>query len=199
MIEEVILASASTVRQRLLIAAGLDVRIEPAAVDEGAIKNQFRLEASPTVDCALALAEAKARKTAKHHDRALVIGADQILVCDHRWFDKPADLAEARAQLRSLRGRTHELVTAVCVVLRETMLWHTVSRPQLKMRQFSDIFLEEYLAAEGTAILDSVGGYRLEGRGVQLFERVEGDYFAILGLPLLALLGFLRVRGAVRS
>jgi septum formation protein len=194
-----ILASASSVRARLLEAAGLEVRIEPAPIDERAIKQAFRAEGSAAHTCALALAEAKARSVAGSRDGSLVIGADQILVCHGAWFDKPSDLGEARAQLTALRGRTHELATAVCVVRAGTVLWHTVSRPQLTMREFSDEFLDGYITAEAVVLLGSVGAYRLEGRGAQLFERIEGDYFAVLGLPLLDLLAFLRDGGEIPS
>ena len=199
MIEELILASASPVRARLISAAGIDIRVEPAAIDEEWIKQHFREASRPAADCALALAEAKASSIAARSSRASVIGADQILVCRDTWFDKPEDLGSARRQLQELRGRTHELVTAVCVMQQETRLWHTVSRPRLRMRSFSDAFLDEYLVGEGTALLGSVGAYRLEGRGAQLFDRIEGDYFAILGLPLLELLGFLRDRRMLLS
>lgn len=199
MVKDLILASASTARARLLEAAGLGVRVEPSGLDEAAIKQDFRAKGCHALDCALALAEAKARWVADRHDRFLVIGADQILVCGDVWFDKPRDLGAARSQLKALRGRTHELITAVCAVQARTLLWHTVSRPQLAMRVFSDEFLNDYIAAEGAGILGSVGAYRLEGRGVQLFERIEGDHFAILGLPLLELLRFLRDRGEVAS
>jgi septum formation protein len=197
--EELILASASPTRAWLLATAGVEVRVEPAAVDEEVVKQTFRAKGRAAVECALALAEAKACRVADRHDRAFVIGADQILVCDGLWFDKPSDLGAARAQLKALRGRTHELATAVCVVQNRTRIWHTVKQPHLLMREFSDIFLDDYLAVEGTAVLGTVGAYRLEGRGVQLFERVEGDHFAILGLPLLELLGFLRECGQLRS
>ena len=200
MTDGLILASASPTRARLLAMAGLDLLVvAPAAVDEGAIKRRFQAAGRTAVDCALALAEAKARDVAERRDRAFVIGADQLLACNGTWFDKPSDLAEARAQLRALRGHAHELVTAVCVVQNRTRLRHTVSRPQLFMREFSDAFLDDYIVAEGAAVLGSVGAYRLEGRGVQLFTRVQGDYFTILGLPLLELLGFLRDRGRVPS
>jgi septum formation protein len=199
MIEELILASASPARARLLAAAGVQARVEPAEIDEIAVKQAFRADGRSAVDCALALAEAKAGWIARNRHRALVIGADQILAYADQWLDKPADLAAARAQLKTLRGHTHELVTAVCVVQQETRLWHIVSRPRLTMRNFSDGFLDEYLAVEGAAILGSVGAYRLEGKGVQLFDRVEGDHFAILGMPLLELLAFLRNYGAVQS
>jgi septum formation protein len=199
MIEELILASASPTRAGLLSAAGLEIRVEPAAIDEETVKRQFRAANRPAADCAVALAEAKASSIAARSDRATVIGADQILVCGGAWFDKPEDLGAARRQLQELRGRTHELVTAACVMQRGTRLWHAVSRPRLRMRNFSDVFIDEYLAGEGAALLGSVGAYRLEGKGAQLFDRIEGDYFAVLGLPLLELLGFLRDRRMLLS
>jgi len=192
-----ILASASVARARMLEAAGLEVRIEPAGIDERALKRAFREEGRDAPCCALGLAEAKARCVATRDNCPLVVGADQILVCGDLWFDKPSDLDEARVQLKTLRGRTHELVTAACAVQAGARLWHTVSRPQLKMREFSNQYLDDYIAAEGVGILGSVGAYRLEGRGVQLFEDIEGDHFAILGLPLLELLAFLRGRGEI--
>jgi septum formation protein len=196
-INELLLASASAARARLLAAAGLVFRTEPALVDEASLKQACRAAGRSPVECALALAEAKARQAASRHRLALVIGADQLLVCDGAWFDKPPTLKDARAQLRALRARAHELVTAVCVVRGAARLWQAVSRPSLTMRAYSDAFLDDYLAAEGAQVLGSVGAYRLEGRGLQLFERVEGDYFAILGLPLVELLGFLRDYGAI--
>jgi septum formation protein len=190
-----ILASASTARAGLLAAAGIDFRIEPAELDEGLLKRACRAQGRDAAECALALAEAKARQVAARCDQAVVIGADQLLVCGEVWFDKPANLGQARSQLQALRGRTHKLVTAVCAVQDGSRLWHAVSRPRLTMRHFTDAFLDDYIAAEKADILGCVGSYRLEARGVQLFEYIEGDYFAILGLPLLELLGFLRIKG----
>lgn len=199
MSKSLILASASPTRGRLLAAAGVDFRLEPALLNEQVIKEAFRSDGRTPVDCGLALAEAKAMEVAARRPNALIIGADQILVCDRIWFDKPTTLDEARAQLRVLRGRTHELVTAVCVVQDGARTWHAESSAKLTMRQFSDAFLDAYLGAEGTAVLGSVGGYRLEGRGIQLFAHINGDHFAILGLPLLDLVGFLRDRGMLAS
>ena len=168
-------------------------------MDEAAIKRIFQADRAAAADCALALAEAKAQEVGRHHQHALVVGADQILVCGGRWFNKPTDLDDARDQLQALRGRTHELVTAVCAVRETTRIWDTVTSAKLTMRHFSDTFLDAYLSAERAAILGSVGGYRLEGRGIQLFADIQGDYFAILGLPLPDLLSFLRTRDAVPS
>jgi len=197
--EPLILASASASRQKLLAAAGLEFCVEPASIDEAAIKRIFQADRAAAADCALALAEAKAREVGRHHQHALVVGADQLLVCGSRWFNKPADIGDARDQLQALRGRTHELITAACAVREATRIWHTVTSGKLTMRHFSDTFLDAYLGAESAAILGSVGSYRLEGRGIQLFADIQGDYFAILGLPLLDLLSFLRTRDAVAS
>jgi septum formation protein len=194
---ELVLASGSAIRADLLRRAGVDFAVETAAVDEAAIKQSFHAERLPAADCAVALAEAKASRVSRRHPGALVIGADQMLVCDGAWYDKPRDRAAARDELRSLRGKRHELVGAVCVVRDGERLWHFVDRSSLTMRDFSDKFLDDYLAAVGDAALGAVGAYHLEGLGVQLFARIEGGYFAILGLPLLPLLDFLRGHGVV--
>jgi septum formation protein len=195
-----ILASASPTRRQLLAAAGIEFALEPACLNEELIKQKFRNDRlGAAADCALALAEAKARKVAAHRPDALVIGADQILDCEGEWFDKPADIGDVRTQLQSLRGLTHELITAACVVEDRARVWHTLSSAQLSMRRFSDAFLDWYVAAEGPAVLGSVGAYRLEGKGIQLFDEIKGDYFVILGLPLLELAHFLRKRQALGS
>jgi septum formation protein len=197
--ERLILASASSLRAALLRAAGIEFDIEPAAIDEARIKRLARAIGDTAIVCAFALAVEKARAVCARHPDALVIGADQILVADEDWFDKPADLAEARVQLRALRGRAHALATAACVVSNGETLWQATSAPELTMRDFSDGFLDSYLAAEGEALLSSVGAYRLEGRGVQLFSGIVGDHFAVLGLPLLELLEFLRGHGVTMA
>ncbi len=138
------------------------------------------------------LARLKAAKIAADHPTALVIGGDQILVCGEDWFDKPADLTEARSHLRRLRGRTHRLVTATICLQGDKEMWQHVEEPALTMRDFSDGFLEAYLVAEGDHATTTVGGYRLEDQGIQLFDKITGDHSAIVGLPLLPLLNFLR-------
>ncbi len=195
--EPLILASASTARARMLEAAGIAFMIEPAAIDEARIKTAAREAGHTAIACALALATEKARAVSQRHPHSLVIGADQILVAGSEWFDKPVDLVEARTQLQALRGRTHVLATAVCVMRASEPLWHATSMPELTMRRFTDAFLDRYIAEEGEALTASVGAYRLEGRGVQLFARISGDHFAVLGMPLLELLDFLRERGAL--
>lgn len=192
----VILASASTARAALLYNAGIDFAVEPAEIDETVIKAAHRTAGRDAAACALALAEAKAQLVSARHGEALVVGADQILVAGDEWFDKPRDLAEATEHLRRLRGREHRLVTACCTCRTGVKLWQAIAAPVLTMRRFGEAFLANYIAAEGDAVLGSVGAYRLEGRGTQLFARIEGDYFAILGLPLLELLEFLRGQGA---
>ena len=192
MIKPLILASASPTRCRLLAAAGVEFQHEPASLDEEVIKQDFRHQGRSAIDCALALAEVKARAVAARRPDALVVGADQILVCQGRWFDKPTRLEDARNQLQLLRGVAHELVTAVCAVADGSRVWSAANSARLTMRQFSDEFLDAYLDAEGPAVLGSVGAYHMEGRGIQLFSRIEGDYFSILGIPLVELVGFLR-------
>ncbi|MDQ2102955.1 Maf family protein [Azospirillum isscasi] len=193
----VVLASGSRTRAEMLERAGVRVTLAPTAVDEEEIKLAARAEGAPVEDVAEALAELKAQRVTRKHPGALVIGADQMLECEGRWFDKPADRAAARAQLQELRGRTHRLVSCAVVIRDGERLWHHVDRARLTMRPFSDAFLDSYLNAAGDDVLGSVGAYHLEGLGAQLFHRVDGDFFTILGLPLLPLLGFLRVHGVI--
>lgn len=200
----VVLASASATRRSLLTRAGLAFEAVAAAVDEAALKEAAQAEGIPPEDAAIMLAEAKAERIARRRPDALVLGCDQLLTCRmedgrERWFDKPADMAAARAQLLALRGRTHRLVTATVAWRGGARIWQDVSVPRLTMRSFSEDLLDAYLAAEGEVLLGSVGAYRLEALGVHLFSRVEGEHSAILGLPLLPLLGFLRQHGVVRS
>jgi septum formation protein len=197
--ERLILASASVARADLLRAAGVDVTIEPASIDESQLKAEARRRGDTASACASALAAEKAYVVSRRQPEALVIGADQILAVGEEWFDKPADLVEAREQLRALRGRTHRLETAAVVMRDAVPLWRAASTPEMQMRWFSDAFIEAYVAAEGERLLGSVGAYRLEGRGVQLFSRISGNHFAVLGLPLIELLGFLRERGVMAN
>ena len=196
-----VLASASTARRAVLEGAGLAFSARPAAVDEAAIKESARAEGLSATETALLLADAKAARIAPREPEALVIGADQMLVCaidgEERWFDKPPDLSAARAQLRLLAGRAHRLVTAIVCWRHGARVWQHVAQPRLTMRVLSEEFLDAYLALEGERVLSSVGAYRLEGPGVQLFAAVEGEHAAILGVPLLPLLGFLRDHGVL--
>ncbi len=188
-----VLASGSAARALVLGAAGLRFRQVSPDLDEAAIKREARAAGLGAAETALRLARAKAGAVAA--DGALVLGADQILVCDGDWFDKPASRAAARAHLLRLRGRRHRLVTAAVALRDGAVLWEHVAEPVLGMRDFSPDFLDAYLAMEGDAVLGSVGAYRLEGAGIQLFDFVEGDIASILGLPLLPLLAFLRASG----
>ena len=194
---KLVLASESASRQALLAAAGLVFEMRPARIDEGEIKQSAKAEGMLAADCAILLADMKAARVARGVPDAVVIGADQLLVCEGHWFDKPRDRMEAASQLRSLMGRSHELVTAVVCYRGGERIWHHMARPRLMMRPLSDAFLSAYLDAEGERVGETVGGYRLEGLGVHLFERVEGEHSAILGLPMVPLLGFLRQHGCV--
>ncbi len=196
-VPQLILASASTARRSVLAAAGLRFAVRPAAIDEASVKRVARSEGLDAIATALRLADAKAAWVARQEPQALVIGADQILTCDGVWYDKPEDLAAARRQLLALRDRTHELATVVVCHLGERRIWRHATLPRLTVRAFTEPFLDEYLALEGERVLGSVGAYRLEGPGAQLFATVEGDHASILGLPLLALLAFLRGAGVV--
>jgi septum formation protein len=192
-----ILASSSASRAALLAAAGLRFEALAARVDEEAIKAAAQAEAIPPADAAILLAEAKAERIARREPEALVIGGDQLLVCEGRWFDKPTDRASARTQLAALRGQRHELVNGTVCWRGGQRVWQDVTVARMTMRRFSDAFLEAYLDAEGEAVTRSVGGYRVEGLGVHLFARIEGEHSAILGLPLVPLLGFLRQHGVL--
>jgi septum formation protein len=195
----VILASASAARAALLRSAGVPIVAEAAAIDEAEVKASLRAARSAAAAMAETLAELKAQRVSRRHPGRLVVGADQVLECDGIVFDKPANLPEARRQLLALRGRRHQLSSAVVLERDSERLWHHVSRADLQMRDFSDRFLDDYLRAVGDAALTSVGGYQIEGRGAQLFTGIEGDYFTTLGLPLLPLLDILREHGALPS
>ena len=192
-----ILASASASRRALLNAAGLRFSTSPSTIDETALKKAARMKDQDVEAVALLLATTKARDIAPRNPGALVIGADQILECEGIWYDKPKDMPAARAQLLTLRGRMHRLVTAATCMRDNAVTWQHVSTSQLTMRPFTRQFLEAYLMAEGNEILHSVGAYRLEGLGVHLFARIDGDEATIRGLPLVPLLGFLRDFGVL--
>lgn len=194
-----ILASQSLSRRALLEGAGLDFEAMPSAVDEAAIKESAQAEGVSAADTAILLADAKAARIARRHPEAAVIGADQLLVCEGEWFDKPVDVAAARNHLLKLRNRAHELMTAVVVWRNGQRAWHHLATPRLAMRDFSDAFLDEYLAREGGFVTSSVGAYRLEGMGIQLMRDIRGEHTAILGLPLLPLLAYLRDAGVVKA
>jgi septum formation protein len=193
-----ILASSSEIRRRLLANAGIAVEVVEPRIDEVAVRAGLAPDL-PVARVAETLAEAKARTVSASRPADHVIGADQILVLGDAIYAKPGDLAEARRHLASLRGRTHALVTAAVVLRGERVLATITDSADLTMRQFSDAFLDRYLAAAGPGVTSSVGAYRLEELGAQLFDRIEGDYFTILGLPLLPLLSFLRTERLIPS
>ena len=196
---DIVLASASQSRAALLEGAGLDVLIRPADIDETVIKDECRRGDIDVATTAARLAWGKSEKISNLLPDAFVIGADQMLDCGGEWLDKPFDMTAAAESLRLLRGQTHELVTSVSIARAGQERWCLTDRAVLVMRDFSDEFLESYLKRIGEAALSSVGAYQLEGLGAQLFERIDGDYFAILGLPLLPVLAYLRDEGALSA
>jgi septum formation protein len=191
--DPLVLASRSAARRAMLAAAGIPVETVAAGIDERAV--EARLDTADAGDAALALAREKAIAVARRFAHRLVVGADQILAIDGLRLSKPADRAAAREQLRRLSGRTHALHSAVAVVREGRMVFGDVGVAKLTMRALSDRFLEAYLDAGGAAVTESVGGYQLEKLGIHLFERIEGDHFTILGLPLMPLFAFLRRDG----
>ena len=192
-----VLASRSAVRRTLLEAAGVPVEVYPADIDERSLETGAP-SATPAAIAAL-LARQKALVVAGLRPARLVLGADQVLALDAKLFTKPANRAAARTQLRALSGRTHELHSAIALVRDGAVVFEHVGTARLTMRSFSDRFLDAYLDAIGSAATASVGAYQIEGPGLQLFERIEGDYFTVLGLPLLAALDFLRRYGSLIS
>ncbi len=192
------LASGSASRRGLLAGAGIDAASIKPNVDEDAAKAALRAEGMSVRDQAMKLAELKAVKVPSRTP-GLVIGGDQMLSLEREAFDKPADLAAARDHLRRLSGKTHTLETAIVVCEDGVPVWRHLARPKLTMRPLSEEFIESYVDRVGDALLSTVGAYQLEGLGAQLFTKIEGDYFSILGLPLLPLLDYLRTRGAISS
>jgi septum formation protein len=188
-----VLASASEVRRGILVAAGIPLETVPAGIDERGIANRSGLRAGGEI--AALLAREKAFATAARIPDRLVLGADQTLALGTQVFSKPQDIAGARAQLRRLRGKTHALHAAIALARDGSLLFEERATARLTMRDFSDEFLEAYLAAAGSAVTASVGAYQLERLGIHLFEEIAGDHFTILGLPLLRLLDFLRRDG----
>lgn len=197
--EPLLLASTSAIRRRMLAAAGIPVETRRAAIDERLVEAPAREKGVPPAALARLLAREKAMSVAQAEPARLVIGADQALDAAGHSGSKAADLTEAKAQLRTLSGRAHALHSAVCVACAGRPVFEAVTTARLTMRPLSEAFLDRYLQEAHDAALSSVGGYQLEGLGIQLFERIEGDYFTILGMPLLPLLDFLRRSGHLAS
>ena len=195
-VQEIVLASTSRARRELLAAAGVAFTVQAADVDEPAVRAKLgsgrRVEPRHVAEV---LAAAKAEDVGGKRPGSLVIGADQVLALGDELLSKAPTLEAARTALRKLRGRTHELHSAVAFAQKGKVAWAHVATARLTMRDFSDAFLDDYLKRAGDSVGQSVGAYELEGLGVQLFERIEGDYFTILGLPLLPVLAELRARG----
>ncbi len=184
----------------MLENAGLTITVCPSDVDEDALKDGFDGGQAPHEDLAFVLADAKSKSVQQKlplKSRALVIGADQILVCDGKRFDKPISMADAASQLQALQGKTHELISACSIRRGAEDPWRCVDTARLKMRPLSPQAIDRYLDAVGDAALMSVGCYQLEGRGAQLFEQVDGDFFTVLGLPLLPVMAYLRLQKVV--
>lgn len=196
-----LLASASPYRRKMLQDAGLAFDVVAANVDEAALKRELsaRTPAPSAGEIASALAQAKAQAVSRKHKDVWVIGADQVLVLGDELLDKPGSAGAARAQLARLRGRTHSLISAVALARGGKAVWTCADEAQLTMRDFSDAFLDRYVAETGARLAGIVGAYEIEGRGIQLFERVEGDHFTIVGLPLVPLLAELRSRGVIEA
>jgi len=197
--ETIVLASASPARRAMLQGVGVTVEVAPAKIDEGKLRAGLRAEGADGDRIAAALAELKAREVSRTRSGRLVVGADQILEFEGGTLDKPIDRADARRQLQALRGRTHSLISAVCLARDGEKLWSHIDRARLTMRDFSEDWLERYLDAIGPRALRGPGAYQIEAEGAQLFARIEGDYFTILGLPLLPLLDNLRALRALAT
>lgn len=194
-----LLASASTIRLQLLRNAGIEATAQPARIDEDSIRLALQAEAAKPRDIADALAEMKARKLADKHTTALVLGCDQILAFQGQVYGKPETPTEARAQLGAFRGQTHQLISALVLYDEGKPIWRHISEASLTMRPVSDAYLDDYISRNWPALQHCVGGYKLEEEGVRLFSQINGDYFTILGLPLLPLIGYLGTRGFIAT
>jgi len=195
----IILASGSEIRAQLLKNAGLDFAVSVARVDEDAIRASLQAEQASPRDIADTLAELKAQRVAARHPEALVIGCDQILALGQEILSKPQTPQDALAQLQNLRGQKHQLLSAAVIYGEGKPLWRHVGIARLFMRDASDAYLQDYIDRNWDSIQHAVGAYKLEEEGVRLFTRIEGDYFNVLGLPLLELLSYLTLRGTLRS
>ena len=199
MSDKIILASGSRIRRQLLENAGLEFDVIVPKVDEESVKASLIEEGAPPRDIADALAELKAVRVSTQKPGALVIGCDQVLSIGDRILSKPETIEDARRQLGGLRARGHALLSAAVIYEDGRPLWRHVGQARLQMRDFSDGYLEEYLTRNWDSVRHSVGAYKLEEEGIRLFSRIDGDYFTILGLPLLQLLSYLTLRGTLRA
>ena len=197
MVLPIVLASGSEIRATLLRNAGLEITTEVARIDEETVKASLIAEEASPRDVADTLAELKAQKVAARHPDALVIGCDQVLAFDRALLSKPTSEEEAMDQLRQMRGKTHQLLSAAVIYGEGKPQWRHVGIVRLHMRDVSDAFLESYVTRNWDSIRHAVGGYKLEEEGARLFHRIDGDYFNVLGLPLLEVLSYLTLRGAI--
>ncbi len=196
--QELILASASLARNRLLKNAGVAFHAVASDIDEVAMKRELKLDNQCPNAVVKALATAKAAKVGKKYPKTTIIGSDQLLVCNHQWFDKPTSIETARNQLERLSGRVHQLVNSTVIIKNSVAIWNYQNIINVEMRELSSDLIDEYLTKEGGAVCESVGAYKLEGYGAQLLKQVDGDFFSILGLPMFPLLGFLREQEILR-
>lgn len=197
--ENLILASGSEIRAKLLQNAGVQISLQPARIDEEAVRAALEEEDAPPRDVADTLAEMKALKISDKNPSALVLGCDQVLAIGREVLGKPETIEEVRAQLKKLRGQQHNLLSAAVIVKDGKPIWRHVGQARLKMRNFNDAYLDAYLDRNWQSVRHSVGGYKLEEEGVRLFNHVQGDYFTILGLPLIELLSYLTTIGELEE
>ena len=199
MSDPLILASSSSIRLKLLQSAGIQVSAHPARIDEDAIRRSLQAGLAKPDDIADAFAELKARKLAEKNPTSLVLGCDQVLAIGSEILNKPETVEEAESQISRLQGKTHQLLSAVVLYDDNKPIWRHMGVARMTMRTLSQDYLTAYLSRNWPDIATSVGGYKLESEGVRLFSRIEGDYFTILGLPLLPLLGYLGDRGFLQT
>ena len=199
MSQHIILASGSATRAQLLTNAAVPFEVVIPRIDEAAIRDSMRAESAPPRDIADTLAAAKAARIAAKHPEALVIGTDQVLAHDDALLSKPQSPQEALQQLRQLRGKTHHLYSAVVIHADGAPIWRHIGHVRMQMHDLSDAWLESYVTRNWESIRHAVGGYKVEEEGIRLFSRIEGDYFSVLGLPLIELLSYLARRGALPS
>ena len=197
--QKLVLASGSGIRRQMLENAGVSFEVSLSRVDEDAVRQSLLAEGASARDIADALAELKARKVSTRMPGALVLGCDQVLSFDGQIMAKPTSREQAEQQLRQLRGAGHQLLSAAVICEDGQPIWRFVGTVRLQMRDFSDSYLTTYLDRNWPDISNSVGGYKLESEGVRLFNRVDGDYFTVLGMPLLELLSYLTLRGDLQK